>query len=385
MLTKTQQRIVDSSTYEATAVLGEHHVPPDTATAGVAETLAVDARAATSAATLKAQVRAFAQHCAQFRSPDTRRAITQIATTSVPFLVLVALMIYFVGKAYWLSLLLAIPAGGLLVRFFIIQHDCGHGSFLSKRAANDTIGRAMSLLTLTPYGLWRREHAMHHAGSGNLERRGVGDIETMTVDEYLAAGWFARLRYRVYRNPAFLFGIGVPLYFLVVQRSPWGHGLPARDAWKSTTGLNLAVAIFYGSLAWFVGLGTLLMVLLPIVFVASAAGGWLFFIQHQFEETRWDASETWDFQTAAVHGSSYYVLPKILQWFTGNIGLHHIHHLNSMVPNYRLQECMDALPALATINRLTIRESLRCVRYALWDQANRRLIAFSDLRRMAPA
>jgi acyl-lipid omega-6 desaturase (Delta-12 desaturase) len=361
---------VDSSTHGSAAGLGEFHVPLDTAAQGAA-----DAGAATSAATLKSQVRAF----------DTRRAITQIATTAVPFLALVALMIAAADTAYWATLLLGIPAGGLLVRFFIIQHDCGHGSFLGTRSANDTLGRVMSVLTLTPYGLWRREHAMHHSGSGNLERRGIGDIETMTVDEYLAAGWFRRLRYRVYRNPAFLFGIGVPVYFLVVQRSPWGHGLPFRDAWKSTTGLNVAVALLYGTMAWVFGIGTMLLVLLPIVFVASAAGGWLFFIQHQFEETHWEPAEAWDFQTAAVHGSSYYVLPKVLQWFTGNIGLHHIHHLNSMIPNYRLQECMDALPALASVNRLTLWESIRCVRFTLWDPVNRRLIAFSDLPRMSAA
>ena len=161
--------------------------------------------------------------------------------------------------------------------------------------------------------------------------------------------------------------------------------MPFRDAWQSTMGLNVAIAIIYGSLAWFIGVGTLLLVLLPIVFVAAATGGWLFFIQHQFEETHWEPTEAWDFQTAAVHGSSYYQLPKVLQWFTGNIGLHHIHHLNSMIPNYRLQECMDALPALASVNRLTIRQSLRCVRYTLWDPARRRLIGFSDLRRMATA
>jgi acyl-lipid omega-6 desaturase (Delta-12 desaturase) len=380
MLQNKLSGLVDSSTHGSVIALGEFHVPLDTAA-----TSAADAGAATPAASLKAQVRAFAQHCAQYRKPDPRRAVTQIATTAIPFLALVALMIYFADGAYWGSILLGIPAGGLLVRFFIIQHDCGHGSFLGQRRINDMLGRAMSVLTLTPYGLWRREHAMHHAGSGNLERRGIGDIETMTVDEYLAASWFERIRYRVYRNPAFLFGIGVPIYFLVLQRSPWGHGLPFRDAWKSTTGLNIAAAIVYGTLAWFVGIGTLLLVVLPIIFVASAVGGWLFFIQHQFEATHWEGTEEWDFQTAAVHGSSYYALPKVLQWFTGNIGLHHIHHLNSMIPNYRLQECMDALPALATVNRLTLWESLSCVRYSLWDPVNRRLISFADLHRMAHA
>jgi acyl-lipid omega-6 desaturase (Delta-12 desaturase) len=288
-------------------------------------------------------------------------------------------MMALANTAYWVTLLLAIPAGGLLVRFFIIQHDCGHGSFLPSRFANDMLGRVMSVLTVTPYSLWRREHAIHHAGSGHLDRRGIGDIETWTVDEYLSKGRWARFRYRIYRNPFFLFLFGVPFYFLVLQRLPWFHGLKARDSWKSVVGLNTVMVVVYGLIAYFVGIGTLLKVVVPIVFVASAAGGWLFFIQHQFEGAHWDGPEAWDFQVAAVHGSSYYVLPKVLQWFTGNIGLHHIHHLNSMIPNYRLQECMDALPQLSTINRLTLFESFRCVRLTLWDPAARRLIGFKDL------
>lgn len=332
---------------------------------------------------LKRSVSEYAAHCAKFREADTKRAFAQIITTTIPFVLLVAAMIAFADTAYWASLLLAIPAGGLLVRFFIVQHDCGHGSFTPTRAMNDTIGRVMSVLTITPYALWRREHAIHHAGCGNLERRGIGDIETWTVDEYFSKNWLQRLRYRVYRNPLFLFGFGVPFYFLVLQRLPWFHGVAAKECWKSVLGLNIAMAVFYGGLAYLIGPITLLKVALPIIVVASAAGGWLFFIQHQFEDTLWDRKEDWDFQVAAVHGSSYYVLPKVLQWFTGNIGLHHIHHLNSMIPNYRLQECMDALPALATINRLTLLESLSCVNLTLWDTSRRRLIGFADLPRAA--
>lgn len=330
-------------------------------------------------AALKKGVQEFAAHCAKFREAIPAKAFTQIATTAVPFLAIVALMISLADTAYWATLLLSIPAGGLLVRFFIIQHDCGHGSFMPSRTMNDTIGRLMSVLTITPYALWRREHAIHHAGCGNLERRGVGDIETWTVDEYRSKSWFDRIRYRVYRNPLFLFGFGVPFYFLIIQRLPWFHGVAARDCWKSVVGLNAAMAVFYGALAYAIGPMTLLKVAVPIIVIASAAGGWLFFIQHQFEDTLWDRKEDWDFQVAAVHGSSYYVLPKVLQWFTGNIGLHHIHHLNSMIPNYRLQECMDALPALATINRLTLRESLACVNLTLWDPVARRLIGFREL------
>jgi acyl-lipid omega-6 desaturase (Delta-12 desaturase) len=332
-------------------------------------------------ADLKSQVRTFAQHCANFRGASIWRATAQILTTTAPFVALIVGMVLLADLAYWATLLLAIPTGLLLVRFFIIQHDCGHGSYLPSRLANDTLGRIMSVLTLTPYGLWRREHAMHHAASGNLDRRGIGDIETWTVDEYLKSPRLERIRYRIYRNPLFLFGFGVPFYFLILQRLPWFHSVAPKDSWKSVMSLNAFALLIYGSIAWFLGPVTVLKILVPIVFVAAAVGGWLFFIQHQFEETHWESPPEWDFQTSAVHGSSYYVLPKVLQWFTGNIGLHHIHHLNSMIPNYRLQECMDALPDLAQINRLTLWESLKCVRLTLWDPAERRLIGFNDLKR----
>lgn len=371
---------IRACTDAAAGFWGDESVSLDTAT-----DVAGNAGARTAPPPLKSQVRAFAQHCARYRTPDTRQAVTQIVTTTVPFLALAVLMFQLVHVAYWAVLLLAIPAGGLLVRFFIIQHDCGHGSFVSTRTTNDMIGRSMSLLTLTPYGLWRREHAQHHAGSGNLDRRGIGDIKTMTVQEYLAESPLGRLRYRIYRNPAFLFFIGVPLYFLIVQRSPWGHGLPFKDSWASVSGLNLAIVLVYGTLAWAIGCSTMALVVVPIVFVAAAAGGWLFFIQHQFEDAHWEPADAWDFQTAAVHGSSYYALPRLLQWFTGNIGLHHIHHLNSMIPNYRLQECMNALPELASVNRLSIRDSLRCVRLTLWEPESRHLIGFSDIPRRAAA
>lgn len=335
--------------------------------------------ASTKVADIKNKTRQWARHCAAYRRPMTRRAVVQIATTALPFIALISAMVWLADGAYWATLMLALPAGGLLVRFFIIQHDCGHGSYFASRRLNDIVGRCMSFLTLVPYGLWRREHAQHHAGSGNLERRGVGDIETMTVREYMACSRFQRLRYRVYRNPLFLFLFGVPLYFTVLQRLPWCHALTFREAWKSVMGLNLVLVAGYGTLAALVGWALLLKVGLPVVIVASALGGWLFFIQHQFEAAHWEPEAEWDFQVSAVHGSSYYVLPKILQWFTGNIGLHHVHHLNSMVPNYRLQECIDAMPELGQINRLTLWESLKTVRLKLWDEQSRRLVGFREL------
>jgi omega-6 fatty acid desaturase (delta-12 desaturase) len=332
-----------------------------------------------SAASLKARVRDFAKRCAEFRGADEKRALIQILTTAVPFVLIVGLMLGTLEYAYWPTLMLAFPAGGLVVRFFIIQHDCGHGSFFRSRWANDTMGRAMSLFTVAPYGLWRRVHAKHHAGSGNLDRRGFGDIKTLTVSEYLALPRTARFRYRIYRHPAFLFLIGVPLFFMVLQRLPWGHGLSARDAWRSVVGLDIALVVVYGAVASVIGLKPLLMIGLPICLIASAVGGWLFYIQHQFEDAHWRPDEEWDFQTAAVYGSTYYALPPVLNWFTGNIGLHHIHHLNSMIPNYRLQDCLVACPELEDVNRLTIRESLACVRFALWDESSGKLVGFRDV------
>lgn len=327
----------------------------------------------------KQRVRRLAAHCQAYRGSVTHLAMRQLATTLVPLFLLVVGMFATVRTHYWITLLLAIPAGGLLVRAFIIQHDCGHGSFFGSRKLNDFVGRLMSVLTVAPYGLWRREHALHHATSGNLDRRGAGDIETLTVSEYQALSTFGKLRYRLYRNPIFLFGFGVPFYFAIIQRSPWLHALPARDAWKSVMGLNLALVAFYAPLVYVFGWSDVLFVVWPIVHLASAIGGWLFFVQHQFEETRWDIAGEWDFQVAALLGSSFYDLPRALNWITGNIGLHHIHHLNSMIPNYRLVDCLNACPELKALNRLTLFESFECARLKLWDEANRRMVRFDEL------
>jgi acyl-lipid omega-6 desaturase (Delta-12 desaturase) len=333
--------------------------------------------AAQDADHIKTMVRRLAQHCAKFKGAVPTLAYRQLANTLVPLAILVATMFITVSSYYWITLLLAIPASGLLVRAFIIQHDCGHGSFLPSQKSNHFVGRLMSVLTMAPYGLWRREHAQHHASSGNLDRRGAGDIETITVTEYKALSRWEKLRYRLYRNPLFLFGFGVPLYFMVLQRLPWFHALPVKDTWKSVMGLNIGLAIFYAPFIYFFGFTAVAMVVLPIVHFASAIGGWLFFIQHQFEETHWEESEDWDFQVAAVMGSSYYALHPVLNWFTGNIGLHHIHHLNSTIPNYRLQACLAESPELQSINRMTLWESFKCAKLKLWDEENRKLVGFS--------
>jgi omega-6 fatty acid desaturase (delta-12 desaturase) len=332
------------------------------------------------AETTKQKVRRLAAHCNQYRGAVPRMAISQMLSTLVPLAILVAAMFATVETAYWATLLMAFPAGGLLVRAFIIQHDCGHGSFFSSRPLNDFVGRCMSLLTMAPYALWRREHAQHHAASGNLDRRGAGDIDTLTVTEYQALPMLGKLRYRLYRNPVILFGLGVPTYFMILQRLPWFHSLTPRETWKSVLGLNLALAMFYAPLVYAFGLANVLWVAVPIVHIAAATGGWLFFIQHQFEETHWEKADGWDFQVAALLGSSFYDLPKVLNWFTGNIGLHHIHHLNSMIPNYRLQACLNASPELKNINRMTLVASLKCASLKLWDEQRDRLIRFDEIR-----
>jgi len=334
---------------------------------------------------LKQAARRFAAHCAAYKGADTGKAVLQIISTAIPFIATLSVMFYMVERSYALTLLLSLPAAGLLIRFFIIQHDCGHGSFFPSRLANDTLGRTLSILTVAPYGLWRRSHAQHHASSGNLERRGIGDIDTLTVNEYLSLNHMQRLKYRLYRNPAFLLLFGVPFYFLVLHRLPWGHPYRPRETWRSVTGTNLGMLGFYGLLTLLLGWKSMLLVALPIVIIASIIGGWLFFVQHQFEDTFWEESKDWNFQVAAIYGSSYYVLPKILQWFTGNIGLHHIHHLCSMIPNYRLQDCIDANPELQNINRLTLWQSFKCVHLKLWDEKNRRLIGFAELGRIRRA
>jgi omega-6 fatty acid desaturase (delta-12 desaturase) len=333
--------------------------------------------------TQKQRVRRLAAHCQKYRGALPRLAAQQLVTTLVPLALVLAVMFATVEHAYWATLLLAIPAAGLLVRAFIIQHDCGHGSFFASRSLNDFVGRCMSVLTMAPYGVWRREHAQHHATSGNLDRRGAGDIDTFTVREYQLLSPLQKFRYRLYRNPLFLFGIGVPAYFVILQRLPWLHALPARDTWRSVAGLNIGLVVFYLPLVYWFGLANVLWVGLPVLHIAAAAGGWLFFIQHQFEETTWDKAEGWDFQVAALLGSSYYKLPNVLNWFTGNIGLHHIHHLNSMIPNYRLMACLNASPELKAINKLTLRDSLRCARLKLWDEDGRRLIGFDELPAMS--
>jgi omega-6 fatty acid desaturase (delta-12 desaturase) len=281
---------------------------------------------------------------------------------------------------YWLALLVAVPAAGFLVRLFMIQHDCGHGSFFRHRAANDWVGRIIGALTLTPYDAWRRNHAIHHASSGNLDRRGIGDVATLTVREYLALSRWRRLGYRLYRNPVVLFGLGPAYLFIVQHRLPSDPHRSGWQSWFSAMATNLGIASIVVTMMWAVGVKPFLLVQLPITLLAASVGVWLFYVQHQFEETYWAGAQAWSKHEAALHGSSHYDLPGVLRWFTANIGVHHVHHLCSNIPYYRLPRVLRDYPELRGVSRLTLLQSFACVRLVLWDEAARRLISFRDLR-----
>lgn len=308
-----------------------------------------------------------------------RRGLIELAITILPFAVLWALMWATLDFGYWITLALSVPAAGFLVRLFIIQHDCGHDAFFRSRLANDWLGRIIGVLTLTPYGVWRRTHALHHAGAGNLDRRGFGDVETLTVDEYRACSPWRRLCYRLYRHPLILFGVGPAFVFIVHHRLPIGLMRAGWKPWVGTMATNLAIAFIVTALMWIVGVKSFLLVHGPIVLTAASVGVWLFYVQHQFEHARWEMGPDWRFHDAALYGSSHYDLPAFLRWFTANIGLHHVHHLSSRIPCYRLPLVLRDHPELRGIGRLTLFESLRCVHLALWDKTQRRLVSFRDV------
>jgi omega-6 fatty acid desaturase (delta-12 desaturase) len=262
----------------------------------------------------------------------------------------------------------------------MIQHDCGHGTFFAGRLANDWVGRVLGVLTLTPYDCWRHTHAIHHATTGNLDRRGIGDLDTLTVREYRALSIWGRLKYRLYRHPLIMFGVGPAYLFLLQQRMP-----PAAlmrkgwQPWVSTMVTNLAIAAVVATLTWFIGIKAFLLVHLPITLLAGTAGVWLFYVQHQFEHTMWDRNEGWSLQHSALHGSSHYDLPAWLRWITANIGVHHVHHLSSRIPYYRLPHVLQDHPELRDVGRITLLQSFQCVRLVLWDEGQRRLVSFREI------
>ena len=335
---------------------------------------------------LAVQARAWMPVLVRYRTSDPARGVVELAITALPLCGLwaVAWLAYRHG-AWWATFLLAIPAAGFFVRLFVILHDCGHGSFFPNRIVNDWVGRAIGILMITPYDFWRRTHAIHHSNSGNLDRRGVGDVDTLTVNEFVGLSRWGRLKYRLYRSAFIQFGLGPGFIFLVYQRVPVGFLRSGWGPWISTQATNGAIAAIVILFVGLIGFKAVLAIYLPTMLIATSIGGWLFFVQHQFKDTYWSEGEGWGFHKAALHGSSHYDLPLLLRWFTANIGVHHVHHLCSMIPSYNLARVLREHPELARIGRITLRESLRCVPLALWDDELRRLVSFKCAARNADA
>ncbi|WP_151734697.1 fatty acid desaturase ['Paenibacillus yunnanensis' Narsing Rao et al. 2020] len=311
-----------------------------------------------------------------YEHTDRKSSIRQIVNTLGPLLILWTAAFLSLQVSYWLTLPLCIAAAGFVIRTFIIFHDCCHGSFFKSRKANDILGTLTGVLTLVPYRQWKRSHSIHHAGSGNLDKRGIGDIWIMTVDEYREAGPWKRFCYRVYRHPLTLFAIGPFAVFVVQYR--FNVKSAKRQERINTYLTNILIAVLYGALIWAAGWQAFLLVQLPIIFVSGCLGIWLFYVQHQFEDTYFEHDEEWSYVNAAVEGSSYYKLPALLQWMTGNIGFHHVHHLSPKIPNYRLEQAHDDIPPLQKATTITLRTSLSALRFRLWDEEHKCFIGFKE-------
>ena len=315
-----------------------------------------------------------------YRSSCSKRALMELAVTAGPLLLLWALAFLAVGRGHWWGVLFTLPAAAFLLRLFMVQHDCGHGAFFPHKALNDWTGRVIGVFTLTPYDHWKREHAKHHATSGDLDRRGTGDVEMLTVAEYLALPPLRRLGYRLFRHPLVMFGLGPAYVFLLRHRLPVGEMGDGWRPWLSAMGTNLAIAGGAVALILFGGVQTVLLIQLPTCLLAGAMGVWLFYVQHQFEGVAWARSSRWNLADAALNGSSHYHLPGPVGWFTANIGVHHVHHLSSRIPFYRLRQVLREHPELDA-GRMSFAQSLRGVSLSLWDEASQRLISFGELRR----
>ena len=321
---------------------------------------------------------------APYQRPSLGRSLFEILVTALPLAACWGLAAYAASRGWWWGVVLTLPAAAFLVRLFMIQHDCGHASFFRSPVANAWTGRIIGVLTATPYDYWRRTHAIHHATSGNLDRRTLGAVDTLTVEEYRARPQLLRAAYRLYRHPLVMFGLG-PVYMFVLQhRAPVGM-MRERRAWLSVLGNNFGLALLIGLQLLLFGPTALIAVHLPIVVIAASIGIWLFYVQHQFEDAWWSRNDSWTLHKAALHGSSHLHLPPVLRWFTANIGAHHVHHLGSRIPFYRLPDVMEAHPQLKAMSRITLLDGLRAMRLSLWDEAGERLVSFREARRRAPA
>ncbi len=316
---------------------------------------------------------------AEYREPSGLRSCLELAITIGPFVLLWALAWWSLSYSYWLTLGISLFNAAFLLRLFAIQHDCGHGAFFKSRNVGDWLGRVIGVLTLTPYDVWRRAHSIHHNSSGNLGRRGMGDINTLTVAEYRDLSTINRLMYRLYRHPIILFGLGPGYLFLLQNRVPLGF-MTTGKYWLSAMSTNAGIFVALSIILCFGGVMPILLIFLPSTLLAATAGVWLFYVQHQFETTHWETDEEWQLHEAALHGSSHYVMPPVLQWFTANIGIHHVHHLYSRIPFYRLPEVLRDHDALAEGNRMTIRESIANARLHLWNEETKTLLSFASAR-----
>jgi len=312
---------------------------------------------------------------AKYERPSLARSLGQLANTVISYFALLVAMYYTLNISYWITLALAIPAAGFLARIFIIFHDCGHGSFFKSKRANRALGFFTGLMTFIPSYYWSHEHAVHHSSAGDLDNRGSGDVWTLTVQEYLELPWYTRMRYRIYRNPFVLFGIG-PVFTFFVRYRYWRRTDSSRARW-STIKTNLALVGIIVAASLTIGIKAYLMIQIPIMLIASTVGVWLFYVQHQFEGTYWERHPQWSYVREALEGSSFYSLPPILQWFTGNIGFHHVHHLSPRIPNYYLQRCHESSSMFRRVKRVTLLSSLKSLTYRLWDEERKHLVGFS--------
>jgi len=327
-----------------------------------------------STAGVPGDIRSIARRLTRYRVPSRSRSLFEIVVTVAPLAAISVLAWIALEHRIWWGLLLAPPAAAFLVRLFMIQHDCGHGAFFRAKGVNDWVGRVIGVFTLTPYDYWRHGHVVHHATSGA--------VETLTVAEYRALPRLKQAGYWLYRHPLVMFGLGPAYIFLLQHRLPVGMMRDGWRPWISVQATNLGIVAVAAGMIWAFGWLPFFLVYLPIVLIASSIGVWLFFVQHQFETTYWARDGAWDFQEAALKGSSHYALPPILRWFSANIGVHHVHHLNSRIPYYRLQQVLRDEPHLREFSRLTLLQSIRCAGLTLWDEAGQRLISFRELRRM---
>ena len=342
--------------------------------------LATSDAATPAAEPAKPAKRIWAKRLSQYRQASNARAVFELGLTFSLFVAGFAATVYLSTLSWFLVPFGVVASAFMLVRLFIIQHDCGHGSMFDSRALNTWVGRLIGIITMTPYEYWRHSHAVHHAHSGNLDHRGIGDVVTLTVEEYRAKSAFGRLKYRLVRHPLVLFGFGPAYVFMLQQRLPVLYMGKGWKYWASAMFTNVAIVALACLASPLIGLATYCLIMLPIVAMAATIGVWLFYVQHQFEETGWERTGEWGHEAYALEGSSYYALPKPLMWLTGNIGIHHVHHMSSGIPFYRLPEVMRDHPELEEISRLTLWESFKCARLKLWDEANKRLVTFKEAR-----